>query len=269
MNTTKILSIIFLIASLGLAFYLGSSIKSSIDEREMIASREAAVIKKLQLIREAEIVYQEVKGNYTSDWDKLINFIKYDSFPIIQRKERVVTLSYGADSSIVTFDTLGIIPAKERIFQKTHNVNAANDGYFQNYAYKKGDEVSKGNNAYTLDQNGKLVTHKFKNSGTITMQKNIMTGTEITKGDLLMSLLEYKFNPDVNLDKLPFVPGYDDVKFEIYAAEIDKNGVLADVIEVKNPQPFDPARNENNDAKNRKPLRFGSKTEVTTSGNWE
>jgi len=269
MNTTKILSIVFLIASLGIAFYLGNSIKTSIDEKEMIAAREQAIIEKLQFIREAEIVYQEVKGNYTSDWDKLIQFIKYDSFPIIERKERVVTLSYGADSSIVTFDTLGIIPAKERIFKKTNNVNAANNGIFQSYAYTTNDEVEQGNNAYTLEQNGRMVTHKFKNSGTIVNQENLAKGTEVTKGDLLMSLVEYKFDPNINIDRIAYVPGYDDVKFEIYAAEIDKNGVLADVIEVKNPKPFNPARDEDNDAKNKKPLRFGSKTDVTTSGNWE
>jgi len=269
MNTTKILSIVFLIASLGIAFYLGNSIKSSIDEREMISSREQAVIEKLQFIREAQIVYQEVKGNYTSDWDKLINFIKYDSFPIIERKERVVTLSYGADSSIVSFDTLGIIPAKERIFKKTYNVNSSNNGIFQSFAYSTGDDVDQGNNAYTLEQNGRMVTHKFKNSGTITTQTDLSKGDEVLKGDLLMSLEEYKFDPNINIDKIAYVPGYDDVKFEVYAAEIDKNGVLADVIEVNNPKPFDPARDEDNDAKNKKPLRFGSKTDVTTSGNWE
>lgn len=269
MNTTKILSIIFLLASLGLAYYLGSGIKSSIDEREMIEAREAAVIEKLQFIKEAQIVYQEVKGNYTSDWDKLINFIKYDSFPIVQRKERVVTLSYGADSSIVTFDTLGIIPAKERIFKKSYNINAANDGIFKGFIYKLGDAVSQGNRAYTLDQNGKMVTHKFKNSGTITRLSPVSVGDQVTKGDLLMTIVDNKFDPNINIDRIAYVPGYDDVKFDIYAAEIDKNGVLVDVIEVKNPKPFNPARDEDNDAKNKKPLRFGSKTDVTTTGNWE
>lgn len=269
MNTTKILSIIFLLASLGLAYYLGSGIKSSIDEREMIEAREAAVIEKLQFIKEAQIVYQEVKGNYTSDWDKLINFIKYDSFPIVQRKERVVTLSYGADSSIVTFDTLGIIPAKERIFKKSYNINAANDGIFQGFIYNLGDAISQGNRAYTLDQNGKMVTHKFKNSGTITRLSPVSVGDQVTKGDLLMTIVDNKFDPNINIDRIAYVPGYDDVKFDIYAAEIDKNGVLVDVIEVKNPKPFNPARDEDNDAKNKKPLRFGSKTDVTTTGNWE
>ena len=32
------------------------------------------IIDKLKLIRSAQIAYQSVKGEYTSDWDELINF---------------------------------------------------------------------------------------------------------------------------------------------------------------------------------------------------
>jgi hypothetical protein len=67
-----------------------------------------------------------------------------------------------------------------------------------------------------------------------------------------------------------YVPGHDgDVKFEIYADEVTKGNVQVDVIEVRNTQPFDPSRQESNEATNRKPLRFGSRTDVTTAGNWE
>lgn len=269
MNVTKIISIVLLLASLALGYYLVNSVKSEIDEKQLIAEREAAVIEKLKLIREAEIVYQEVHGNYTSDWDKLIDFVKNGRYPIIQRKERVVTLSYGADSSIVTFDTLGIISAKERIFKASHNVNAANNGIFERFLVKTGDKVSQGAGAYVLNQNDKDVTHKFRSDGTVVKQENIFEGQPVNKGDLLMTLEEVKFDPSTDIDRLAYVPGYQDVKFEIYAAEVDKSGLLVDVIEVYNPKPFDPTRSEDSDIKNRKPLRFGSKTEVTTSGNWE
>ena len=44
---------------------------------------------------------------------------------------------------------------------------------------------------------------------------------------------------------------------------------MIDVIEVRDTDPVDPTRKEDNDGRNRKPLRFGSRTDVTTSGNWE
>lgn len=269
MNVTKIISIGLLLCSLGLGYYLLTSIKSTIDDQAKIESQEAAVIEKLQFIREAQIAYLEVNGNYTSDWNKLINFIENGTFPIVEKKERVYTLSYGADSSIITYDTLEIISAKERIFKQSYNVNAANNGIFVGFKVGKGDMAVQGGVAYTLNQGGKPVGHKFKESGLVTAVQKIKAGDKITKGQLLMTIVETKFDSNIDLSRLAYVPGYDDVKFDIFAAEVDRSGVTVDVIEVKNPKPFDKTRKDSNEANNKRPLRFGSKTDVTTSGNWE
>ena len=270
MSVTKILSIVFLIISLGLAWYLGSSIKQSIDDRKMIATREAAIIDKLKLIREAEIVYQEVNGDYTDDWNELINFIKNGQVPIIEKKETIITLDYGADSVIVEYDTLEVIPASDRIFRQAHSVLAANDGVFRGFQLNVGEMAEQGNVAYRLFQNNRVVEHKFRENGRVSALQPVEEGQEVEKGDLLMTLIETKFNPDTNLDRLMYVPGYEeDVKFEIYADEVTKGNVQVDVIEVRNTRPFDPTRKESSEATNRKPLRFGSRTDVTTAGNWE
>lgn len=269
MNVTKIISFVLLACSLGLGAYLVTSIKGTIDERALIEEREAAIIAKLQFIREAEIAYLEVNGNYTSDWDKLVDFIENGSFPIVEKIERVVTLSYGADSSIITYDTLEIISAKERIFKESHNVNSANNGVFMGFQLDAGEMAVQGGIAYTLNQKGKAVGHKFKESGLVTTLQKVNVGDAVTKGDLLMTIVETKFDPNIDLSRIAYVPGYDDVKFNIFAAEVDRSGVMVDVIEVKNPKPFDPARKDSNEANNKRPLRFGSRADVTTSGNWE
>lgn len=269
MNVTKILSIVFLLASLGLAYYLGSNIKETIDERELIAEREQAVIDRLKLIREAEIVYQEVNGNYTSDWNELINFIQNGKVPIIEKKETIIPLSYGADSVYVEYDTLEIVPARDQIFKATYNVNAANNGTFMGFMFQEGQRVKKGDIAYELNQNGKIVGHVFRESGVIASLVDVSQGQEVEKGDLLLTLEDNKFKGDIDLNRLSYVPGYDDVQFEIYTDEIAKGNVLVDVIEVRNPRPFDKLRTENSEYANRRPLRFGSRTNVTTSGNWE
>ena len=76
--------------------------------------------------------------------------------------------------------------------------------------------------------------------------------------------------PRFKLETLPYVPGVEgDVKFDIWADKITKAGVLVNVIEVKNPKPVNPNRDEESDYNTRKPLRFGSRTSVTTAGNWE
>jgi len=79
----------------------------------------------------------------------------------------------------------------------------------------------------------------------------------------------FSYIPNFEANSLIYVPGYDDVKFEIWASKIEKGGVEVDVVEVRNPKPFDPNRKESNEANINKPLRFGSRTNITTAGNWE
>ena len=266
---TRIISIVLLLVSLVLAGYLVYSVKDTIDSKELISKSEAEIIKRLELIREAEIAYQEVHGNYTDNWDSLISFIKNSRLPILQRSEKIITLAYGADSVVVTVDTIGYISAQERIFKATHNMDAADNGVFRGYFVEEGETVKKGMKAYALQSTTGTFEHKFKNNGTISYLNPVQPGDSVSRGDLLITYWEYRFNPNVNIDRLAYVPGYEDVKFDIYADEIQKGNVKVDVIEVKNPKPVDPTRSEDSEALNRRPLRFGSRTDVTTSGNWE
>jgi len=196
MEKTKIISLSFLVLSAILAFFLYKSIFSSIDEAERIAAMEARVINKLTMIRQAQIGYQAVNGQYTSDWDKLLNFLDSGSFYIIDRKEIIITLDYGADSVYVEYDTLGSVLVKDSLF---------------------------------------------------TPQKY----------------------PDFDLATLPQIPGAEDKQFAMWADEIDKSGVMVDVLEVWNVAPVSPNRKEKNESRIKKPLRFGSRINITTAGNWE
>ncbi|MEQ9404448.1 MAG: hypothetical protein RIM99_12720 [Cyclobacteriaceae bacterium] len=116
MDKTKILSIVFFVVAIGLAAYLIYSIRFSITEKERIGALEANIINQLKMIREAEVAYLAVNGQYTSDWDKLIAFVDSGNFYITERTETVFELSYGADSIMVTIDTLGTVPVKDSIF---------------------------------------------------------------------------------------------------------------------------------------------------------
>ncbi len=76
--------------------------------------------------------------------------------------------------------------------------------------------------------------------------------------------------PNFRAENLPYVPGIQPpTKFEIWADKIPKAGLMVDAIEVWNPVPVNPARDEESEFNTRKPLRFGSRTSVTTGGNWE
>jgi hypothetical protein len=197
MSTTKILTVVFALTSIGLAYYLYYSINSSIQEEKRIKRGEERIIERLKMIRSAQEAFQTVNGRYTSDWDKLLAFIDSGSFYITERTETIITLDYGADSTYVEIDTLGTVQVKDSLFN----------------------------------------ARKY---------------------------------PNFNLAQLPYVPGVTPpVKFEMFADKITKSGVKVDVVEVWNPKPINPERSAESELNSRKPLRFGSRTSVTTAGNWE
>ncbi len=133
MNLTKILSIVLFVVSLGLAYYLYDSIHSTIEFRQSIADTEKQITDKLAVIREAEKAFLEQHGHYTANWDSLSNFIENGRVPITIRTEKITQLSYGEEKVEVKIDTLGYMPARDRVFKKNYNTNAAADGIFHGF----------------------------------------------------------------------------------------------------------------------------------------
>lgn len=268
MNLTKILSYVFLAISLGLAYYLFRSIKTTIDTREAIAKTEAAVIEKLEIIREAEKVFYEQFGRYTSNWDSLTTFIQSGEVPIVVRKETITQLGYGRDSVTVSFDTIGYNSAYDRIFKASHSVTAADSGRFIRYYVSNGDSAYKNAPAYRMTSARGADDHAFRESGIISSITPLSPGDRLTKGQLLISYWNYRFNPNIDIANLSKVPG-SGATFDIYTGFTNRSGTRVAVIEVRDPDPINPARSESNEAKNRQPLRFGSRNDVSLSGNWE
>ncbi len=270
MNLTKILTVVLLIASLGLGYYLYSGVQKVIDDRAIIESTETAVIEKLKLIREAESVYQEQNGRYTASWDTLRNFIENGMVPIIQRREIIEQQAYGGEKVTVKNDTLGYVSAKERIFKKNYSMNATDNGIFLGYKVKVGDQVVKNMKAYSIKVNEQRDNEPpFQEAGVVESLADVKPGETVTKGKVLINYSNYVFNKNTDLAKIGEVPGNPGLMFDIFVKKIDRNGLMVDVIEVKDPKPINPARKDGNELKTRKPLHFGSRTDVATAGNWE
>lgn len=115
---TRIFTIVLFVVAIGLGYFLTASIKSDIEEADRITRTEARVINKLKMIREAQVAYQAVHGEYTSSWDSLIGFVDTGKMYIVQKTERVITLDYGADSTIVKYDTLGTVNVRDTLFNE-------------------------------------------------------------------------------------------------------------------------------------------------------
>ncbi len=115
---TRIFTILLFAVALGLGYFLFNSIKTDIDMEEKITQTEARVIRKLMMIRDAQIAYQSVHGRYTDNWDSLKNFIKNGVIYNVQKREQVIPMAYGRDSVIVNYDTLGTVSVQDSIFNE-------------------------------------------------------------------------------------------------------------------------------------------------------
>jgi hypothetical protein len=271
MNLTKIIAFVLLAISIFLAYYLYNSIDTTIKEREAIANTEAQIIEKLGIIREAEKAYLEQYGKYTSSWDTLINFIENGSVPIVEKKETIIPKGYGVEDVIIDIDTIGYLSARDKIFKKNYTINAADNGELRDVFVKTGDVVVKGAKSYRMKKDGydKADDYSFLEAGTVSSVTSTKAGERVAKGDLIIGFWNYVLNPKVDIKTLAVVPGSGGKTFDIFAEVKDRNGIKVSVIEVKDPAPINPERREKNEAKNRKPLRFGSRTDVSTAGNWE
>jgi len=80
------------------------------------------------------------------------------------------------------------------------------------------------------------------------------------------SLFNERRHPNFNIENLHIVPGSGGKEFEFFADKITRNNREIAVFEIRDPAPVNPARRANN---MERALRVGSRTDASTSGNWE
>ena len=116
MNLTKVLSLVFFVAALGLGYFLWKGVDDVVEQEKRVALLEAATIEKLELLRDAQLAYQAANGKYASTWDSLRTFIDNGTIWIVQRTETTKLLDYGAEEIKVSFDTLGSVNVMDSLF---------------------------------------------------------------------------------------------------------------------------------------------------------
>lgn len=193
MTLNRILSIVFLIAALGLGYMLYRSVDDVMQEEKRIAATEARIIEKLQMLRDAQTAFIATKGEYAGNWNDLKTFIEEGKIWLVQRKETTKLLEYGKEEIVVQLDTLGSV--------------------------------------YVMD-----------------------------------SLFNERRYPNFNIDNVQIVPGSGGKEFEFFADKVERNQRQIPVFEIRDPDPINPKRRANN---KEKALRVGSRTDSSTSGNWE
>jgi len=87
------ISIILLLISIFLGYKIVDSVVGDINFNKEKVVKYQNAINGLKLIRDAEVAYKNVKGEYTNDYAKLIDFIENGSYPILRTYERTKTVT--------------------------------------------------------------------------------------------------------------------------------------------------------------------------------
>src|SRR5688572_7690821 len=85
------------------------------------------------------------------------------------------------------------MPAKDRIFKKNYNTNAAAEGTFLGFLVKQGDYVIKGSPAYRMKakERDKAEVYTFVEQGTVVSLANLKSGDPVSRGTNLISLFVF------------------------------------------------------------------------------
>jgi hypothetical protein len=118
MNIPKVLSLVFFVVAIGLGYYLFKVIDDVVEDEKKVELIEAAIIEKLQMLRDAELAYQASNGNYAGNWNDLKKFITEGKIWLIQRTETTKLLEYGKEEITVKFDTLGSVNVVDSLFNE-------------------------------------------------------------------------------------------------------------------------------------------------------
>lgn len=125
-----IIQLVLAIGIIALCYFTYQSIAKPIRFNKEKDKRYIATINRLKNIRKAQIVYKDVKGTYASHFDTLINFVKFDSLPVIRSIGHIpdhlldsLTETMAVEAGIITRDTI-IISVLDSIFPDNYPIDS-------------------------------------------------------------------------------------------------------------------------------------------------
>jgi len=119
------------VAIIVLGYLVIESIMEPIRFNKEKKKREDATIQNLKDIRTAEVAYKTKYAKYTGSFDTLINFVKFDSFPVVMAIGRIsdslwdkgVTEKEAIKMGIIIRDT-SYVSVLDSIFSKTYPIDS-------------------------------------------------------------------------------------------------------------------------------------------------
>ena len=128
-NYKKPLRIILPILVLSLSIWLANIIIAPIQFEKEKNFRYEFVKKKLIEIRSAQLAYKEKNNQFTHNFDSLINFVKKDSFVLVQKTDTLIeyynkTYREMQFKDTMLIDTLGKTSVLDSLFGKKYPIDS-------------------------------------------------------------------------------------------------------------------------------------------------
>lgn len=158
-----------------------------------------------------------------------------------------------------------IIATEARIIEKLQMLRDAQVAYLATNGVYAGNW----NDLKKFIQDGKIwLVQRTETTKLLEYGKEEITVQYDTLGsvNVIDSLFNERKYPNFNLDNLQVVPGSGGKQFEFFADKVERTQREIPVFEIRDPDPINPKRRLNN---KEKALRVGSRTDSSTSGNWE
>jgi len=110
------------ILSIFIAYLIWDSVDSKIVLTESVATRNKVVQQKLEQIRDAQVEYNKVRGEYAGTFEQLVDFLENDSIVQVKMEGEVPDSLLGKEAEalrlgIIIRDTIKI-PVREELFKE-------------------------------------------------------------------------------------------------------------------------------------------------------
>lgn len=79
-----VIQLVLIVASAFMGYLIYDSIDSKIELEKEVKHRKAVVIERLEQIKEAQISYKKVRGEYAKSFDQLKDFLENDSLIVVK-----------------------------------------------------------------------------------------------------------------------------------------------------------------------------------------
>ncbi|MDP3313077.1 hypothetical protein [Lutibacter sp.] len=137
------LSLVLLALAAFLVYKINFEIQKPIHFNKEKKVRYAKVIKNLKIIRDAEVAYKKVTGNYTSDGEALIQFIETGKFAVTQTRNVVRTVKERGgitkEIEVRVVDTVGYEDVKASFVGKDYKNMMSIPGTDQKFKIEIGE----------------------------------------------------------------------------------------------------------------------------------